>query len=47
MDYEEKVFYDSLITVKEQSGFEFPDGENLELAKDIKAIVDDKTSKPN
>jgi type I restriction enzyme R subunit len=36
-DYEEKAYYDSLITVKEQSRFEFPDGENLELAEDTKA----------
>lgn len=43
IDYEEKAFYDILIAVKEQYAFEYEDSKILELAKAIKAIVDDKS----
>ncbi|MFA7448633.1 MAG: HsdR family type I site-specific deoxyribonuclease [Weeksellaceae bacterium] len=43
IDYEEKAFYDILIAVKEQYAFEYDDAKTLELAKAIRAIVDDKT----
>lgn len=43
IDYKEKAFYDILIPVEEQFAFEYPDDKTFELAKAIKAIVDDKT----
>lgn len=41
--FEEKAFYDILIKVRDDNGFEYPDDKCLVLAKDIKALVDDKT----
>jgi type I restriction enzyme R subunit len=51
--FEEKAFYDILKSIKEKYGFEYEDAKLIELAKKVKALVDDKTkyvdwsSKPN
>lgn len=42
IDYEEKAFYDILVAVAEKFKFDFPDGENIELAKEIRAALRDK-----
>lgn len=42
IDYEEKAFYDILTAVAEKFQFEFPDSENIELAKEIRAALRDK-----
>lgn len=42
IDYEEKAFYDILVAVAEKFQFEFPDDENIELAKEIRAALRDK-----
>ena len=42
IDYEEKAFYDILVTVAEKFHFQFPDSENVELAKEIRAALRDK-----
>ena len=42
IDYEEKAFYDILVAVAEKFQFEFPDSENIELAKEIRAALRDK-----
>ena len=42
IDYEEKAFYDILVAVAEKFQFEFPDKENIELAKEIRAVLRDK-----
>jgi len=42
IDYEEKAFYDILIAVAEKFQFEFPESENIELAKEIRAALRDK-----
>ena len=42
IDYEEKAFYDILVAVAEKFKFEFPDSENIELAKEIRAALRDK-----
>ena len=42
IDYEEKAFFDILIAVAEKFGFEFPENENIELAKEIRAAMRDK-----
>ncbi len=42
IDYEEKAFYDILVAVAEKFRFEFPDSENIELAKEIRAALRDK-----
>lgn len=42
IDYEEKAFYDILVAVAEKYQFEFPDSENIELAKEIRAALRDK-----
>lgn len=39
IDYEEKAFYDILTAVAEKFHFEFPDAENIELAKEIRAVL--------
>ena len=42
IDYEEKAFYDILVAVADKFQFEFPDKENIELAKEIRAVLRDK-----
>lgn len=42
IDYEEKAFYDILVSVAEKFQFEFPHDENIELAKEIRAALRDK-----
>ena len=42
IDYEEKAFYDILVAVADKFQFEFPDSENIELAKEIRAALRDK-----
>lgn len=42
IDYEEKAFYDILVAVAEKFKFDFPDGKNIELAKEIRAALRDK-----
>ena len=41
-DYEEKAFFDILTAVAEKFKFEFPEEENIELAKEIRATLRDK-----
>ena len=43
IDYEEKAFYDILISVRDSHKFEYDDTKILELCKEIKKIVADKT----
>ena len=42
IDYEEKAFFDILVAVAEKFKFEFPEDENIELAKEIRAALRDK-----
>ena len=42
IDYEEKAFYDILVDVADKFQFEFPEDENIELAKEIRAALRDK-----
>ena len=41
--YEEKAFYDILIAVAKQFGFDYPEEKAKELSAEIKKIVDDKS----
>ena len=41
--YEEKAFYDILIAVAKQFGFDYPEGKAKTLSGEIKKIVDDKS----
>ena len=41
--YEEKAFYDILVAVAKQFGFEYPTDKAKELSREIKKIVDDKS----
>lgn len=43
IDYEEKAFYDVLVSVEEKYGFTFPEEKNLLLAKKICQLVRDQT----
>lgn len=47
IDYEEKAFYDILDLICRQYGFEFDHDKMLELARDIKQIVDDAAKYPD
>lgn len=47
IDYEEKAFYDILDMICKQYGFEFDKDKMLELAKEIKKIVDDTAKYPD
>lgn len=47
IDYEEKAFYDILDVVCKQYGFEFDKDKMLELAREIKKIVDDTARFPD
>lgn len=42
ISYEEKAFYDILIKVRDDHEFEYSDENAVQLAKDIKKLVDDK-----
>ena len=43
INYEEKAFYDILLVVAKKYKFEYPEDKMLELAREIKAVVDDKS----
>lgn len=43
INYEEKAFYDVLVSVEDKYGFTFPEEKNLLLAKKICQLVSDKT----
>ncbi|MFN0292507.1 type I restriction endonuclease subunit R [Pedobacter helvus] len=47
IDYEEKAFYDILDMICKQYGFEFDQDKMLELAKEIKLIVDNTAKYPD
>lgn len=47
IDYEEKAFYDILDAICKQYGFEFDDAKMLELAREIKKIVDNAAKYPD
>jgi len=47
IDYEEKAFYDILDLICKQYGFEFDKDKMLELAREIKKIVDDNAKYPD
>ena len=42
--FEEKAFYDILKAIKEKYEFEYAEDKLIELAKKVKAVVDDKLS---
>ena len=42
IDYEEKAFFDILVAVAEKYRFEFPESENIQLAKEIRAAMREK-----
>lgn len=42
IDYEEKAFFDILVAVAEKFKFEFPESENIALAKEIRDALRDK-----
>jgi len=41
--YEEKIFYDILVKVRDDHGFEYPEDKCIILAGEIKKLVDDKS----
>jgi len=41
--FEEKAFYDILVDVRNKNAFEYPDAKCLELAKEIKKLVDNSS----
>ena len=43
IDYEEKAFYDILVAVRDNHKFEYDDAKMIDLCKEIKKIVADKT----
>ncbi len=43
ISFEEKAFYDILVKVRDNHGFKYDDDKCIELAKKIKALVDDKS----
>lgn len=43
IDYEEKAFYDILKAVQKKYEFDYPDDKMIELSKEIKKVVDDKS----
>ena len=47
ISFEEKVFYDILVRVRDTHGFEYADEKCLELARKMKPIVDDKIQYAN
>ncbi|HLU17657.1 MAG TPA: type I restriction endonuclease subunit R [Edaphocola sp.] len=47
IDYEEKAFYDILFAISKSHGFEYDQGKMLELAREIKQIVDNTAQYPD
>lgn len=47
VDYEEKAFYDILNLIAEQYGFTFDEAKMIELAREIKKIVDNTSKYPD
>jgi len=47
ISFEEKVFYDILVRVRDTHGFEYADEKCLDLARKMKPIVDDKIQYAN
>lgn len=43
IDYEEKAFYDILVAIRDNHKFEYDDAKMIDLCKEIKKIVADKT----
>lgn len=43
IDYEEKAFYDILKTVRDERGFEYEDSKMVEMAKEMKTMIADKS----
>lgn len=43
ISFEEKAFYDILVKVRDEHGFEYSDDKCIYLAKEIKKLVDDKS----
>lgn len=43
IDYEEKAFYDILKAVRDERGFEYEDSNMIEMAKEMKAMIADKS----
>ncbi|MFK3978163.1 type I restriction endonuclease subunit R [Shewanella vesiculosa] len=42
IDFEEKAFYDILITLAQKYDFTYPEGKLVDLAKEVKKVIDDK-----
>ncbi len=42
IDFEEKAFYDILLSLTEKYDFTYPDEKLIELAKEVKTVVEDK-----
>ncbi|WP_031566672.1 type I restriction endonuclease subunit R [Rheinheimera texasensis] len=42
IDFEEKAFYDILVTLAHKYDFTYPEDKLLELAKEVKKVIDDK-----
>lgn len=42
IDFEEKAFYDILITLAQKYDFTYPEGKLLDLSKEVKKVIDDK-----
>lgn len=47
IDYEEKAFFDILLAVSKKYEFEYPKDKMIELAKEIKIVVEDKAKYPD
>lgn len=43
IDFEEKAFYDILLSLAQKYDFTYPEDKLLELAKEVKKVIDDKT----
>ncbi len=43
IDYEEKAFYDILKAVRDERGFEYEESKMVEMAKEMKAMIADKS----
>ncbi len=42
ISFEEKIFYDILASIRDKRGFEYPNEKCVDLAKQVKALVDEK-----
>ena len=42
IDFEEKAFYDILITLAKKYDFTYPENRLLDLSKEVKKVIDDK-----